>query len=91
METDSWTDSRMTAGEERRWRDEQKGKRTHGHGQQCGDGWGEECIRHQSTTFLALGTSAMEDTFSMGQGWGRCFRDSNAYHSSSPLAVQPGS
>ena len=21
---------------------EQKGKRTHGHGQQCGDGWGEE-------------------------------------------------
>ena len=24
---------------------EQKGKRTHGHGQQCGDCWGEEGIR----------------------------------------------
>ena len=24
---------------------EQKGKRTHRHGQQCGDCWGEECIR----------------------------------------------
>ena len=24
---------------------DQKGKRTHGHGQQCGDGWGEQCIR----------------------------------------------
>ena len=24
---------------------EQKGKRTHEHGQQCGDCWGEGCIR----------------------------------------------
>ena len=24
---------------------EKKGKRTHGHGQQCGDCWGEEDIR----------------------------------------------
>ena len=24
---------------------EQKGKRTHGHGQQCGDCWGERCKR----------------------------------------------
>ena len=24
---------------------EQKGKRTHGHGQQCGDCWGEQGIR----------------------------------------------
>ena len=24
---------------------EQKGKRTHGHGQQCGDCWGEDNIR----------------------------------------------
>ena len=29
----------------RNGRIEQKGKRTHGHGQQCGDCWGEEGIK----------------------------------------------
>ena len=32
-------------GEVKGRRMEQKGKRTHGHGQQCDDCWGEECIR----------------------------------------------
>ena len=47
MGTDSYMESRMTA----KWwgvrggGTEQKGKRTHGHGQQCGDYWGEEEIR----------------------------------------------
>ena len=27
------------------WRDQKKGKRTHGHGQQCGDCWEEEGVR----------------------------------------------
>ena len=38
---------RMTArgGEVRGGRIEQKGKRTYGHGQQCGDCWGEGSIR----------------------------------------------
>ena len=40
--------NRLTASEEGRLsggRIEQKGKRNHGHGQQCGDCWGEEGIR----------------------------------------------
>ena len=41
--TDSWMESRVTAGggEVRGGRTERKGKRTHGHGQQCGDYGGE--------------------------------------------------
>ena len=29
---------------------EQKGKRTHGHGQQCSDGWGKEGIKGLNDT-----------------------------------------
>ena len=32
-------------GETRGWRDWSKGKKIHGHGQQCGDCWGERSIR----------------------------------------------
>ena len=39
-------ENRITAGGGVRGRGiEQKGKRTHGHGQQCGDCWGEGVIR----------------------------------------------
>ena len=41
--TDSWMESRVTAGggEVRGEETEQKGERTHGRGQQCGHCWGE--------------------------------------------------
>ena len=48
IETDSQMESRMTASRKERLKGggmEQKGKRTHGHGQQCGDCWGEVGIR----------------------------------------------
>ena len=43
MGTDPQMESRMTAGVGRLECGgiEQKGKRTHGHGQQCGDCWGK--------------------------------------------------
>ena len=38
----TWMESRMTVGGEVRGTGtEQKGKRAHGHGQRCGDCWGE--------------------------------------------------
>ena len=48
MGTDSETESRMTAKGWGKWGGggiEQKGKRTRGHGQPCGDCWGETGIR----------------------------------------------
>ena len=47
METESQMESRMTAGVGRLGGGgmEQKGKRTLGHGQQCGVCWGKEAIR----------------------------------------------
>ena len=51
MGTDSLIESRMTAQGGGRLGDrgtKQKVKRTHGHGQQCGDCWGERSIRGQS-------------------------------------------
>ena len=47
METESQMESRMTAGVGRLGGGgiDKKGKRTHGHGQQCGDCWREAVIR----------------------------------------------
>ena len=46
IEKDSEIESRMTAIEEvRRWSDQSKRKRTHGHGHQCGDCRGKWGIR----------------------------------------------